>query len=114
MKEHGGLLLLGVDAVQLPVVVPIDDVPASPGPGAAESICDVVARVLDDAAPGGSVVIAMVRDSERSVTDSDRQWLTALRSRCADWCASQDVLPGYQGRRPPGGYMSPVPDGPAD
>lgn len=74
------LFFLSADAVQLPVVVPIDDVPASPGAGDAESICEVTARVLEDAAPGGSVVVTLVRDSERGVADSDRQWLTALRA----------------------------------
>ncbi len=77
------LLFLAADAVQLPVVVPIDEVPADPDPATAGSICEVVARVLDDAAPGGSVVIALVRDNGRGLNDSDQQWLTALRAAAA-------------------------------
>jgi hypothetical protein len=77
------LLFLAADAVQLPVVVPIDDVPASPGPGAAASLCDMIARVLHDAAPGGSVVITLVRGNGLSVTDPDRQWLMALKVAAA-------------------------------
>ncbi len=77
------LLFLAADAVQLPVVVPIDDVPAIPESGAAESICDVIARVLNDSVPGGSVVITLVRDNGRGVTDSDEQWLTALQAAAA-------------------------------
>ncbi len=77
------LLFLAADAVQLPVVVPIDDVPASPDPDAAGSICDLTAHVLNDAAPGGSAVITLVRDNVLSVTDSDQQWLMALRAAAA-------------------------------
>jgi hypothetical protein len=77
------LMFLAADAVQLPVVVPIDDVPANPEPGAAESVCDVIARVLNDAVPGGSVVITLVRDSARGVTDSDHNWLMALQAAAA-------------------------------
>jgi hypothetical protein len=77
------LLFLAADAVQLPVVVPIDDVPASPGPDAARCICDMIAQVLHDAAPGGSVVITLVRGNGLSVTDPDRQWLMALRASAA-------------------------------
>jgi hypothetical protein len=77
------LLFLAADAVQLPVVVPIDDVPASPGPDSAGSICDMIAHVLHDAAPGGSVVITLVRGNGLSVTDPDQQWLMALRAAAA-------------------------------
>src|SRR6266567_7316862 len=77
------LLFLAADAMQLPVVVPIDDVPASLDPDTAGSICDLTAHVLNDAAPGGSAVITLVRDNLLSVTDSDRQWLMALRAAAA-------------------------------
>jgi hypothetical protein len=40
------LIFLAADAVQLPVVVPIDDMPANPDPGTAGSICDVIAHVI--------------------------------------------------------------------
>ncbi len=77
------LFFLAADAVQLPVVVAIDDVPANPAPGAAESICEITGRVLDDAAPGGSTVITLTRDHGPSATESDQQWLTALRTAAA-------------------------------
>ena len=82
-RRDRSLWLLFLAAVQLPVVVPIDEVPADPDPATAGSICEVVARVLDDAAPGGSVVIALVRDNGRGLNDSDQQWLTALRAAAA-------------------------------
>lgn len=74
------LFFLTADAIQLPVVVPIDDMPASPDPGTADGICHVIAGVLDDEAPGGSAVVTLVRASGLGVTDADRQWLLALRS----------------------------------
>jgi hypothetical protein len=77
------LMFLAADAVQLPVLVPIDDVPANPEPGAAESICDVIAHVLNDAVPGGSVVITLVRDNGRGGADSDHNWIIALQAAAA-------------------------------
>jgi hypothetical protein len=77
------LFFLTADAVQLPVVVPIDDMPVSPDPDTAGSICHMIAHVLGDAAPGGSAVITLVRDNGLSVTDPDQQWLLALTSAAA-------------------------------
>jgi hypothetical protein len=77
------LFFLTADAVQLPVLVPVDDMPVSPDPDTAGSICRMIAHVLDDAAPGGSAVITLVRDNGLSVTPADQQWLTALRSAAA-------------------------------
>src|SRR5215472_4775108 len=55
------LFFLSADAVQLPVVVPIDDMPASPDADSAGNICHMIAQVLHDSAPGGSVVATLVR-----------------------------------------------------
>lgn len=77
------LILLAADAVQLPVAVSIGDVPATPDPDSAGSICSVIAQVLDDAAPGGSAVITLVPGDEVSWADSGLQWLTALRAAAA-------------------------------
>ncbi len=77
------LFFLSADAVQLPVVVPIDDMPVSPDPGTAESICHVIAHVINDAAPGGSVVITLVPGNGRGATDSDQYWLMDLRAAAA-------------------------------
>jgi hypothetical protein len=74
------LFFLTADAVQLPVVVPIDDMPISPDPDTAWSICHLIADVLRDSVPGGSAVITLVRESGLIVAGPDRQWLTALRS----------------------------------
>ena len=77
------LMFLAANAVQLPVVVPIDDVPANPDPRDAGSICDMTAHVLNDAAPGGSVVVTLTRERGRTVADSDQQWSAALRAAAA-------------------------------
>jgi hypothetical protein len=74
------LLFLAADGVQPPVAVSIDDVPSEPDPATARSLCDVIANVLDDAVPGGSAVITLVRPNGLGVTDSDYRWLMALRA----------------------------------
>jgi hypothetical protein len=77
------LFFLTADGVQLPVVVPIDEVPVSPDPDLVGSLCDLIAHVLCDSAPGGSAVITLVRDNGLSVTGSDQQWFVALKSAAA-------------------------------
>jgi|SRR5579863_7849007 len=77
------LFFLTADGIQLPVVVPVDDMPISPDPDTAGSICHLITDVLDDAAPGGSAVITLVRGNGLSVTGADQQWLTALKSAAA-------------------------------
>ena len=72
------LAFLAPDAVQLPVVVPIDDVPAEPEPDAAWQFCDLIARVLEDSVPGGSAMITLVRGGGHALTASDQRWLVAL------------------------------------
>ena len=76
-------MFLTPDAMQLPVIVLIDGMPPDPEPGDAERICDVVMTVLDDAAPGGSAVITLVRDADLSTTDSDQLWLMAFKTAAA-------------------------------
>lgn len=77
------LLFLDPDGVQLPVIVPIDDFPAEPEADGALSICHLIAHVLEDAAPGGSAVITLVRGDGRALIGSDRHWLLALQEAAA-------------------------------
>lgn len=77
------LLFLSADAVQLPVILPIDGMPADPEPDDAERICDVLATVLDDAAPGGSAVITLVRAVDGGTTECDQRWLKAFKAAAA-------------------------------
>src|SRR5258708_36765561 len=50
------LLFLSGDGVQLPVVVPIDDVPERPAGLLVDNRCDLIPPVLDDSAPAGADV----------------------------------------------------------
>jgi hypothetical protein len=76
------LLFLSGDGVQLPVAVPIDDVPERPDATLVANLCDVIAQVLADAAPTGSAVIALTRAGDETVDESDRSWFGTLHS-CA-------------------------------
>jgi hypothetical protein len=65
------LLFLAGDGVQLPVVVPIDDVPERPDPQLVGNLCHVIAHVLADAAPEGSAVVTLARPGSETVDDTD-------------------------------------------
>jgi hypothetical protein len=72
------LLFLSGEGVQLPAVIPIDDVPDRPEPQLVSNLCGVISDVLDDVAPGGSAVVALTRPGEETVTADDRRWFHAL------------------------------------
>src|SRR6266699_5530444 len=72
------LMFLSGEGVQLPAVVPIDDVPDRPDPLLTGNLCGVIADVLDDASPGGSAVVTLTRPGAEAVDDTDRQWFRAL------------------------------------
>jgi hypothetical protein len=73
------LLFLAGDRVQLPVVVPIDDVPERPDPQLVGNLCDVIADVLSDAAPAGCAVVTLTRPGDDTANDSDRDWFRTLQ-----------------------------------
>jgi len=72
------LFFLSGDGVQLPAVVPIDDVPTRPKPYQVGNLCDIIAQVLSDAAPDGSAVISLTRPGDSTVADTDRYWFHLL------------------------------------
>lgn len=72
------LLFLSGEGMQLPAVVPIDDVPDRPEPLLVGNLCGVISDVLDDVAPGGSAVVALTRPGEETVSGDDRYWFHAL------------------------------------
>jgi hypothetical protein len=78
------LLFLSSDGVQLPVLVPIDDVPAHPDSLFARNLCLVIANVLGDAAAAGSAVVTLTRPGEETVGDSDREWFHALHAAAGE------------------------------
>jgi hypothetical protein len=74
------LMFLADGGVQLPVVVPIDDVPERPDAHMVGNLCHVIAHVLGDAAPDGSAVITLTRPGDETLDDSDRYWFRTLRA----------------------------------
>jgi hypothetical protein len=78
-RERGvWLMFLSGDGTQLPVVVPIDDVPERPDPQLVGNLCHMIADVLADAAPDGSAVVTLTRPGSEAVDDTDRYWFRTL------------------------------------
>lgn len=71
------LLFLDRDGVQLPVVVPIDDVPERPDPLVVGNLCWIIAEALRQY-PGGSAVVALTRPDIAQPDDYDRHWCRLL------------------------------------
>lgn len=86
------LLFLSGECVQLPVVVPVDDVPDRPDPELVGNLCGVIADVLDDAAPGGSAVVTLTRPGGAAVDETDVYWFRALYSAARERGASIRML----------------------
>lgn len=72
------LLFLTSDDVPLPVVVPIDGVPAWPDPEFVGNMCFVIADVLVHQAPGGTAIVVLTRPGSEAVNDSDRYWFRTI------------------------------------
>jgi hypothetical protein len=72
------LFFLSGDHVQMPVVVPIDDVPERPDAVVVRNLCDVIARVIAEAAPTGSAVVTLTRPGDETIGENDRRWFRAL------------------------------------
>jgi hypothetical protein len=71
------LLFLDADGVQLPVAVPIDDVPERPDPLIVRNLCWIIAEALT-LYPGGSAVVVVTRPDSGPVGDADRCWASNL------------------------------------
>ncbi len=78
------LLFLSGDGVQLPVVVPIDDVPERPDPELVGNLCGIIASVFDQAVPDGSAVFALTRPGSAGMDESDRHWVRALHEAAGE------------------------------
>ena len=75
------LTWLGADGRQLPVVVPVEDVPNRPDPALLVGLRDVHDGVLRDQLGGaGHVALALCRPGGAAVTADDDAWAAALRS----------------------------------
>jgi hypothetical protein len=71
------LLFLDPDGVQLPVAVPIDDVPERPDPLIVGNLCWIIAEALT-LYRGGSAVVVVTRPEAGPVGDADRHWARSL------------------------------------
>jgi hypothetical protein len=74
------LLFLSGEGVQLPVFVPIDDVPVPPDSLLARNLCGVIADVLGDVAAAGSAVVTLTRPGDETVDACDREWFHTLHA----------------------------------
>ncbi len=71
------LLFLDADGVQLPVVVPIDNVPERPDPVIVGNLCWIIGEALT-LNPGGSAVVVVTRPGPGPAGDADRYWASTL------------------------------------
>ncbi len=67
------LLFLDGEGRQLPVVVPIDDLPERPDPLLIGNLCWTIGEALTQY-PGGSAVVVLTRPAAGQVSDADRCW----------------------------------------
>ena len=78
------LFFFNPDGTQANVVMPIDDIPAYPGPDEAEGLFEMLAHLFDPGGPGGSLVLTVTRPGPAGLTDSDRRWAAILNRGAAD------------------------------
>ncbi|WP_157695449.1 hypothetical protein [Nakamurella panacisegetis] len=63
---------------QMPVLIPIGDTPPRPRADMIGGLMNMISRVLDQQAPGGSAVLALERWGPSRATRSDQVWTDAL------------------------------------
>jgi hypothetical protein len=86
------LLLLSGEHIQLPAVVPIDDVPDRPDPQFAGNLCGIISDVLDEVAPGGTAVVTLTRPGDATINASDRHWFRVLTDAARERSAPVRML----------------------
>ena len=75
------LTWIGRDGRQLPVVVPVDELPRAPDPVLLVELREVHTRVQHDQLGGaGHLALALCRPGTAEVTEDDDAWVEALRS----------------------------------
>jgi hypothetical protein len=74
------LFFLSGDGAQLPVVVPIDNLPPSPDPLMMGNVFSVVAGIITTEAPGGSAIVTLTRPGAGDVEPTDRPWLRTMQA----------------------------------
>jgi hypothetical protein len=81
------VFFLDREQMQLPVLVPVDDIPDSPDPEFTGSLGEVLAKTLRDTVADGSVVLTLTRDGTADVREADVVW----RDRLDEAAAAHDV-----------------------
>ncbi|MBC3190516.1 hypothetical protein H7X46_05490 [Pseudonocardia sp. C8] len=80
------IMFVDGDGVQAPVIVPITEMPAEPGPETAERLAEVLgglrAQLATDQGPG-AVVLTWERLGPDRPLPADRAWARALADACA-------------------------------
>lgn len=76
--------LLDADGMQLPIVIPIDGIPASPADDELRSIVSSLGQVLDEFGPGGSILFALERPGEERAHGFDELWADGLHAAAHD------------------------------
>ena len=76
--------LLASNGRQLPIVIPIDGIPASPSDEELRSIVSSLGQVLDEYGPGGSVLFALERPGDETPHGFDELWADGLHSAAED------------------------------
>jgi hypothetical protein len=76
--------LLGPDGEQLPVVIPIEGIPASPSENDVRSIVAGLGTVIDEFAPGGSILFALERPGDELPHAFDELWADSLQAAAHD------------------------------
>jgi hypothetical protein len=77
------LFFLDQNQAQLPVVVPIEDIPDDPEPQLVGNLCWTVAQVMGYGLPADSLVIARTRPGPATPDETDRTWYIRLRDAAA-------------------------------
>jgi len=66
------------DGAQLPIIIPIDGIPASPSDDELRSIVSSLGQVLDEYSPGGSILFALERPGDETPHGFDELWADGL------------------------------------
>jgi hypothetical protein len=79
------LLLTWLDADDrlLGLAIPVRGIPALPDDDVAPGLGTLVRSVVQEAAPGGSVVAVLERPGDVTITSADRAWNAVLREQSA-------------------------------
>jgi len=77
------VMVLDAHGYQLPLLIPIGDIPLRPEPGDLAPAGANMCTLLSEYAPGGSVILILERPGTAVLTATDRAWSVELASAFA-------------------------------